>query len=146
MKTTIICLFICLFVAVNVGATEDECMYFKRSHGLEFSYHVDCASIKQYTKTQSQFYKVLGEDIRIRKDKITGWRIEIHYALNGLSTDLCKGEDMIISYQTMYRDGKPLVCREKMYMVEGEYLNQWYTFYQAKKKQACIDWLDRNVP
>ncbi len=86
---------------------------------------------------KSDFYKVIGEDIRLRKDRITGWKIE-----RGFIEDTTKAKQCEFIHQTT-------LCAypsKEVYKVRAEYLKEWYTLYIGKDKQDAINWLDRNVP
>jgi hypothetical protein len=147
MKKLIFAL-LCLLVAVPAWATDYELYYQQRIKQCES--YVD-AILKE--KPKSQFFKVIGEDIRLRKDRVTGWKIgEDWYKIHEDKNKQCKCGYHFTSDKIKIENCRWIKwvndegCYKWTAAVFGSYCGGWYTLYIGKDKQDAINWLDRNVP
>jgi len=164
MKTLIFAVMMCVMMAVNAGAgvkyhcvnvntgKEIPCSeeIIKQCGGYDF-----CASgdINMRRIKHSPFYKVIGEDIRLRANEIEAWKIEKGYIKKDVPLEQCEArgfyKEWTVCVPTTQAQGDWLcnyMCAERKWTIQAKYEGCWHDIKVFKTRQQAKDWLDRQAP
>jgi len=167
MKTLIFAVFLCVVMAVNAGAvwSEESILHYPMLVGSSDPSKREIINqnanlqalereIKQLKKGKPQFYKVIGEDIRIRANEIEAWKIEKGYIeKKDIPLGQCEAKgfykEWTVCVPTTQSQGDWLcnyVCAERKWTIRAKYEGCWHDIKVFKTRQQAKNWLDRQAP